>query len=315
MTVVVPTYDRPQALARCLGALAAQDYPRDRFEIVVVDDGGPTPAAAAAERFEGAMRLRVLRPHHAGPAMARNIGAAAAEGELVAFTDDDCAPEPGWIGALANPLAGNPGCAAAGRTVNGHPEDLYSTASELLITYLYEYHRLGRSRTPFFPSNNIAFPSREFLDMGGFSASFRRPGAEDRDICRRWIARGHRFVAAPGAVVRHHHPLSLGRFAEQHFRYGRGAWRLRELARGEGSHDARVEPVAFYLGLVAFPFTAPVKSAAYFSCLLLLTQIAHTSGFLWEAVTARRTDLPAPAARATAPPSPAGPRLRGADPE
>ena len=288
VSVVVPTYNRPEALRRCIAALAAQDYPRELFEVVVVDDGGATPAASVTERVEGGPRLRVLRQANAGPAVARNAGASAAEGEVVAFTDDDCAPEPGWLAALASRLAGDAACAAAGRTVNGLPDDVYATASELLITYLYEYHGHGRSRTPFFPSNNIAFPTREFVDIGGFATGFRRPGAEDRDVCRRWIARGYSIVTAPEAVVRHHHPLSFGSFVEQHFRYGRGAWRLREMVRGEDGDGARVEPLAFYSRLVTFPFAASARPAAYLSLLLAITQVAHTTGFVWEAVVGRR---------------------------
>jgi glycosyltransferase involved in cell wall biosynthesis len=300
MSVVVPTFDRPDGLRRCLQALAALSYPRERYEVVVVDDGGAAPAALVAAEFEGAIRLRVLRQANAGPAAARNAGARVAGGEYLAFTDDDCVPDPGWLAGFAGLFAVEPGCAAGGRTVNGRPGDVYATASSLLVGYLFDYHARGRGRGRFFPSNNLALPAQEFGRVGGFDPAFRRPGAEDRELCRRWLDRGYALRAAPAAVVHHDHPLELGSLAAQQFGYGRGAWRLWQRSR-----SARLEPVSFYAGLVASPFRSePLGRAARLASLLLLTQIAHAAGVLWEALPGRPRSrgLGAPVASSAAAP-------------
>ena len=72
-SVVIPTYNRPQQLKRCLAALAALDYPHDRFEVIVVDDASPTPLNRLVEAVQDRIRARFVRQErNAGPAAARN---------------------------------------------------------------------------------------------------------------------------------------------------------------------------------------------------------------------------------------------------
>src|SRR5690242_1278529 len=99
-SVVVPTYQRGAALERCLDALASQTLERDRFEVIVVDDGSVTPPRAAVARAAASLDVRLIEQANAGPASARNAGARAARGEYVVFTDDDCIPDAGWLRAI-----------------------------------------------------------------------------------------------------------------------------------------------------------------------------------------------------------------------
>ena len=103
ISIVIATYGRPRQLAACLEAVSGLDYPRDRFEVIVVDDGGPEPVAPVAEPHRDRLRIRVERTERGGPGAARNAGARLADGELLAFIDDDCLPAPGWLRGLAKP--------------------------------------------------------------------------------------------------------------------------------------------------------------------------------------------------------------------
>src|SRR5438874_11533006 len=96
VTVVVPARNAEATLGRTLDAIASQclDEP---WETIVVDDGSSDGTVAIAERAPGGVTL--LRADAAGPAAARNRGAEAARGEVLAFTDADCFPAPGWLGA------------------------------------------------------------------------------------------------------------------------------------------------------------------------------------------------------------------------
>ena len=96
-SIVIASYRRPGPLAACLQSLAQLDYPRDRFEAVVVDDGSQPSLAPVVEAARGPLEVRFLRQKNAGPATARNTGAAQARGRFLAFTDDDCAPSPDWL--------------------------------------------------------------------------------------------------------------------------------------------------------------------------------------------------------------------------
>ena len=284
-SVVVPTYGRPERLAACLEALAAQEPPPGGFEVVVVDDGSPVPAEAVARPFASRLALTVVRQGNAGPAAARNAGAAAAAGALLAFTDDDCAPAPGWLQALAEAARQNPGALLAGRTVNALPGNPYATASQLLIDYLYEYFAPESGRVPLVASNNLAVPAGAFAAMGGFDAGFPLAAGEDRDLCARWHEAGRPFATVPDAVVAHAHDLTAGGFVRQHLAYGRGAYRY-HVRRPSGG--LRPEPLAFYTGLVSFPLgqargVRPLALAG----LLAVSQIANVAGYALGALAAR----------------------------
>ncbi|MBI4790120.1 MAG: glycosyltransferase [Chloroflexi bacterium] len=278
-SIVVPTRNRPEPLAHCLNALAQLNYSRDRFEIIVVDDGSWT----ALGEFQCAMPITLLRQAHAGPAAARNAGAAHACGTFLAFTDDDCAPDPNWLRALEARLDAMPGCAVGGKTVNGLTDNISATASQLLIDYLYAYYNRDPNRAAFVASNNLAAPRARFIEMGGFDASFPRAAAEDRDFCDRWLARGNALVYAADAVVCHAHALSLKSFVRQHWSYGRGARHFRRARARRGHAHLSIEPLRFYRDLVLHPFARRTPRAGLLSFLLLLTQVANAAGFFREA--------------------------------
>src|SRR5690349_6129316 len=103
-SIVIPSRNRPQAVRDCVTACLQLDYPADRFEVIVVDDGSEPPVCT----WSGDARVRVIRQTAAGPAAARNCGMASARGELMAFTDDDCRPRPDWLSKLADAWTASP---------------------------------------------------------------------------------------------------------------------------------------------------------------------------------------------------------------
>ncbi len=104
-SVVIPTYQQPALLLKCLDALGRQRLPRDQFEIIVVDEGNSPETETAVLLFArqiardgGPLEVRYLaQPERRGPAAARNRGWRAARGRTIAFTGDDCLPEPEWL--------------------------------------------------------------------------------------------------------------------------------------------------------------------------------------------------------------------------
>jgi len=305
-SVVVPTYNRPERLASCLTALAEQDYPRDRIEVVVVDDGSAMPMDEVVRPFESRLEVTLLRQQNAGPAAARNAGAQRAKGPLLAFTDDDCMPSADWLSGFAARLAETPNAMVGGRSLNALPNNVYSTASQALIDYLYSYYGGAATVSPenlagdrleeaqqsvFFASNNIAMTRENYLRLGGFDTSFPLAAAEDRELCDRWQHEGLPMVYAPEATIRHAHHLSLGSFWRQHFGYGRGAFCFHQVRSQRNEEPIRVEPVKFYTDLLTYPLgRKDVKSPLFVSGLFFLSQVATTTGFFWER-TARHNPL------------------------
>src|SRR5439155_26886197 len=198
-TVVVPTRNRPRQLLECLRSLAALDYPRERLEVVVVDDGGPTGATEVAREVDG-LEIEVVETPHLGPAGARNAGARRAGGEILAFTDDDCRVDPGWLAALATALDPPGPVAAGGRTLNALPDDRWAAVSQQLIDLLYAYYNPGHG-VEFLATNNLAVGAEAFREIGGFDERYRT--AEDREFCRRWRGLGFKLLNVPDAIVHH----------------------------------------------------------------------------------------------------------------
>src|ERR1035441_39433 len=157
-SIGVPAHNRPLRLGQCLQALAAVAYPVTRYEVIVVDDGSEESLEPVVAPFLGCLNIALLRQPNSGPAGARNAGAAAARGRYVVFTDDDCRPAQGWLDALARRLAANPQSAAGGKTENGLAGNLFSSASQILVDYLYRHWNRDADDAVFIPSNNLAFP-------------------------------------------------------------------------------------------------------------------------------------------------------------
>jgi GT2 family glycosyltransferase len=206
------------------------------WEVVVVDDGSPEPLDSIAEAFHERLDLRIERQGNAGPARARNRGVAVARGRFIAFTDDDCLPEPDWLGALLHRESLAPGAIVGGTTINGLDGELFASASQLIVDLVYDHFNADPSRATFLTSNNILCSRERFEAIGGFDVTFPRAGAEDRDFCDRWQMAGWPLIWEPAARIEHRHTQSLRKFIDLHFRYGRGAYlhHRRRLERGSG---------------------------------------------------------------------------------
>lgn len=281
-SIVIPTYNRPERLASCLLSLTRLNYPRDRFEVIVVDDGSSPPIAPVAESFEATLTLTLLRQDNSGPACARNTGAANAQGQYLVFTDDDCQPYPDWLTALDTALHQQPTALVGGYTVNALPDNLFSTASQLLIDYLYNYYN-SRQTPSFFASNNFAMAAEQFRQLGGFDTSFPLAAGEDREFCDRWLQQGLPMAYAPEARVDHSHHLSMGRFWRQHFNYGRGAYCFHQVRSRRAAEQVKVEPLGFYWQLLTYPLSQQFQiQGMLLSGLLFVSQVANVTGFFWE---------------------------------
>jgi GT2 family glycosyltransferase len=281
-TVIIPTYNRPEQLAECLRALSAQDHPS--FEVIVVDDGSAVPASSVVASFSDRLHVTCFRQTNAGPAAARNAGAARARGAVLAFTDDDCRPRPSWLSSLCAAIANAPDALAGGDTVNGLTDNVYAESSQDLVTFLYSRALSGRHGFEFFTSNNMACSKDRFLSLQGFDTSFPLAAGEDREFGLKWQAAGGRLIFVSEARVEHRHALTLTGFWRQQRNYGRGAHHLRHRLRMRGHQPVPFAGTRFYLQMAAFPFRQKRRRPIARSILLAVSQIALAVGFLADRV-------------------------------
>ena len=206
-SVIVPHYNDLAALDACLRALEAQTYPRGQFEIVVADNHSPCGIDAVREIIAGRAKLVNVSEQGAGPT--RNGGAAAASGKLLAFTDCDCLPEPGWLGA---------GLAALDRAeiVGGKMTVLVDRSRPLTAAEAFELVFAFDNRTyveakDFTVTANLFVRKADFERVGGFRVGV----SEDQEWCLRAKRMGLRIAYADDAVVGHPARRTWGDFLKK----------------------------------------------------------------------------------------------------
>jgi glycosyltransferase involved in cell wall biosynthesis len=275
-SVIVPAYRAVEVLPCCIAALRAQTTDRADYEIIVVDDGSPDQTAAVAEKsLAAAVRgadnvyaarvsragkvpaqaavpggAQVIRAAHGGPAHARNLGAQAARGAILAFTDADCEPAPDWLERLT--------AALGDETVSG-AKGAYRTRQTSLVArfvqqeYSDKYDRLApQAAIDFIDTYSAAYRREVFLKAGGFDEAFTTASVEDQELSFRLAAQGRQLVFVPQALVYHQHDATLLDYARR--KYGIGYWKTLILKHHPGkavrdSHTPQI--IKVQLGLLA----------------------------------------------------------------
>ena len=237
-SVVVPGYQAADVIGICVRALHAQTVSRERYEIIVVDDGS-TDGTGDEAREAGADQV-LSRPHR-GPAAARNAGIEASRGEIVLFTDADCEPSPEWLEHMTTPFTDPLVMGAKGA---------YWTRQRALIARLTQlefeirYERMARlPHTDFVDGYAAAYRRRLLTSAGGFDPTYpTSSSAEDVDLSFHLARQGHRLVFVPQARVWHRHPTSLRAYLTRKGHYG--FWRALLYLRypEKQSGDAHTDP-------------------------------------------------------------------------
>jgi len=292
-SVIIPSYRSADTIAGCLRALLAQEG-APPFEIILVDSS-PDETAAIVRRDFPQVRL-IQRAEQTDPATARNLGAAAAQGEILCFIDSDCLAAPDWLARLAARI-GEGHSAVGGAIGNANPETLESWAG-----YFCEFREFlpgGPAR----PAENLtignsAYRRADFDALGGFPAGYFPQ--EDQVFHGAMRAAGMRILLDPAIVVAHHHRAERAAFLDHQRRIGRANARvLRASDRPEG-RLARSKALSAAL----MPALVPYRLArTLYACrgvangialrrpallwLCLLGMLSWGRGFLEEAALAR----------------------------
>jgi O-antigen biosynthesis protein len=213
ISVVVCTFNGAKTLRVCLEGLMELRYPN--FEVIVVNDGSTDSTLAIAQEYE----VRVISTDNRGLGAARNDGMRAADGEIVAYLDDDAVPDQDWLLHIAAAFDGTDYAGVGGPNVP--PPTPYAIAGCFADAPGTPIHVLISDReAEHIPGCNMAFRKQALEEVGGFEPEFRIAG-DDVDLCWRLLAAGHRLSFNPAALVWHKPRTSIRAYWRQQREYGR----------------------------------------------------------------------------------------------
>jgi glycosyltransferase involved in cell wall biosynthesis len=202
VSVIVPVYNRPQLIDKCIPSILEASYPAHRLELIVVDNGSTDDTPRVLQRY-GA-RIRVVRETKRGPAAARNAGLRAARGEVAAFTDSDCVVEREWVVRLVAPLEDR-GVGAAGGLIRALPDgnDL-EHFGERIHDHAKAIHYF---RPAYVITMNLACRLDLLHSLGLFDERLLR--CEDVDLAYRIEQAGYALAYVADAIVYHHNRRTI----------------------------------------------------------------------------------------------------------
>jgi len=218
VSVIIPVKNRPDDIVECLTALSSVDYPENKLEIIVVDDGSNDNTSARVRDFN--VRL-IPQSVSRGPAASRNTGAKKATGDILAFLDSDCVADRAWLKQLV-PLFFVEGIGAVGGLVNSYFKTTRLDRYEAAFSSLSMGNRIlfgSTSESNFYvPTCNMLIRRDVFETAGGFSDGMHV--GEDVDLCWRMRKKGHFLLYVPFGPVSHKHRNQLGKMLKRKAEYG-----------------------------------------------------------------------------------------------
>jgi GT2 family glycosyltransferase len=231
-------------LERVLRALARCEVPEGGAEFIVVDDGSPDDTAGVLAR-SALPGLVAVRQDNAGAAAARNRGWRLARAEVVAFTDDDCVPETGWLVEIVAAFRDDKVDAVGARVEPLVPG--------LLAEFVQAERLVGHGGTPddvkYLVTANAAYRRSVLEALDGFDDEFPGAAGEDTDLTMRAREHGYQLVLLDGAKIAHDHRTSIKGLLRTYYRHGR-AWTIlaeKHPQRGLGTRSTRMATPRYWV--------------------------------------------------------------------
>lgn len=272
VSVIIPVKDRAVELQRCLDSLSSLNYPRENIEVIVVDDGSIDNCVDIAKNW-GA----VVMPSGGkglGPSTARNVGAVAAKGEILAFIDSDCTASTQWLNQLI-PAFGDSEVAAVGGQVEGLKNssalDRYEATMSSLSLGSRRRSAKNEKDTFYLPSCNLLVRKTIFQKLRGFKQAMHV--GEDVDLSYRLRDKGWRIAYLPEGAIHHEHRSNYTSFMARRFDYGTSEAMLQ---RRHPLRKKRMVVPRFLAAIIFFCLTVPVTGVwGLLSALACLTVNAY----------------------------------------
>jgi glycosyltransferase involved in cell wall biosynthesis len=216
ISVVIPAFNSEALIHRCLAACLAQEYSK-HYEVIVVDDGSADQTGEIVKQTSA----RYIHQQNRGPAAARNTGWKHSQGDIICFTDADCAPEPEWLQKVNDVFKKeDPDAVGGSYTYTGQ-----SGLGKIIQQEIEARHGKIQGPTDFLGSFNLAVKRSALKAAGGFNEDYKSASGEDNDLCYRLRKAGYKLWFDRDILVEHMHPWNFYNYLISQARHG--FWRIK----------------------------------------------------------------------------------------
>ena len=214
VSVIVCAYNADRTIDSCLASLKELNYPN--YEVIVVNDGSSDRTLEIAESYD---YIKLISQENKGLSVARNVGLAAATGDIIAYTDSDCVADPDWLTYMVAKFLSS-GLSAVGGPNFPPPEDSLVPSCVAVSPGGPTHVLLSDEVAEHIPGCNMAFRREALEEIGGFDPLFRNAG-DDIDVCWRLQDKGYTIGFSPAAVVWHYRRNTVKDYLKQQRGYGK----------------------------------------------------------------------------------------------
>ncbi len=219
ISIIIPAYNSERTIGKSLEACQAQDYPNDRFEIIVINDGSRDGTEKIIKYYD--VRY-ICHQGNKGPASARNTGWKNAKGDYVFFLDSDCIPDRDWLSKTMAHYTREDIVCVGGRYGIANEESLL--ASCIYTEFLVRYSRMP-GFTKYIGSHGYSFRKNFLERIGGYNEEYTAASGEDNDLAYRILASGYKPMFDQEIVIRHYFPTRLLSYLKTQMIHG--YWRMK----------------------------------------------------------------------------------------
>lgn len=209
VSIVIPAYNNSKSLVKTIESIFRQSYPKDKFEIIVVDDGSTDDTKECIEKFQrlGICSLRYFYQKRRGPAAARNTGIKNAQGDLIVFTDSDCITSDSWLSEITSGYDDDRVAGVGGsiKTILGNS----IVSRYCAYVKMNDKPRIDKTGIVYLITANASFSKGCLDSINGFDERYTFPGGEDPDLCCRLRRMGYYFKYNSRAIVYNRHKKTL----------------------------------------------------------------------------------------------------------
>ena len=228
VSIIVPALNAEDTIDDCITSLIGQDFHKDKYEIIIIDNGSTDNTLKLLRKYKG--KIKLLCEPNIGSYYARNRGIRKASGEIILFTDSDCIAKKDWINQIIKNFNGKKIIVVSGAIKAAKKNTLLREYCDLFCHTQKEYHKIMKAAT-----SNMAVRKKSIVEIGLFNDKIKSGG--DFELCGRMIKKPEQIYFEKNAIIYHQYPKSILKFIKKSFYYGK--WK-RIIKKNQGFKSSKI---------------------------------------------------------------------------